>query len=150
MASLKMFKTDASLEEKGVPVMIAAGVTVNIRSATSRKVREWEIARYKKHRALYAGGGGLTVDQMDKDEIDKCAEVLVTGWDGLTQDDDVTPIAFSIEAARQVFTEAPAFRRAVVAASVELENFRKTEAEAAAKNSEMPSKQDGGTGASQS
>lgn len=138
MASLKQFKTDAALEEQGTVIEIADGITVQVRSEMSKKVRQWNIARWRKDRALYMNGSLPGVDHADKVEIDKCVEVLVLDWDGVTED-EVTPIACTPETIRRVMTDYPLFRRAIIAGAGEVENFRSAEVAALAKNSGTPS-----------
>lgn len=140
MASLKQFKTDATLEEQGSVVTIADGVTVTVRSDSSRKVRQWNNARYRKDRGLYANGNTPGTDYEDKVQVDKCVDVLVIGWNGVKEnDDDPEDLAFTPENVRRVMTQYPHFRRAVLMGAGEIENFRSAEVAALAKNSPTPS-----------
>jgi len=143
--NLDRFKTDTTLEEQGAPVEIMEGVTFYVRSEQAPKVRAWMMARFKKNRSLFAGGGSLSLAQLDKIDIDKAAEVLTTGWEGYTTEDG-TPIPFDVETARAVFAEVPRVRQLVVTASQEAENYRAAEVAALAKNSSTPSPRSSGTG----
>lgn len=139
MPSLKLFKTDQTLEAQGAVITIADGITVTVRSENSAKVRNWNSARWRKDRGLYAGGAVPGADYEDKVQIDKCVDVLVLAWDGVTEDDEVTPLACTPDNVRTAVTDAPAFRRAILAGAAEIENFRLAEVAAVIKNSGMPS-----------
>lgn len=123
--SLKdLYGTDKTMENEGAWVELRGGIQVCVRSENSLKVREYANRVVKKQRQLYAANNGILPPALsDKNDIEMCVDVLITGWKNVPGDDD-KPLEFTPENVRRIMTDFPALRRDVLYAARTDETFR--------------------------
>lgn len=122
----RKLKDGETLKPGEVPYSPA--LRVCIRAATSKPVRHEEQKLHKKLRpATIANGGYMDVETQDDFEIGLCFGAVVTGWEGV-ENDDGTPIPFSRATVKDVVTKFPQLRREILAWSRSEENYRPAEA----------------------
>jgi hypothetical protein len=124
------YETNTDLEEKGSSMVLGDGARVLVRSQQSRTVRQYAQRTIKKNRHLFADGGSPSVEQSDEMEINTVVDVLVTGWEGM-EDDDGKALAFSKEKLRELVTTFPHLRRRIVAYSLDVDNYKAIEGNSA-------------------
>jgi hypothetical protein len=77
---------------------------------------------------------GDNIDAVQGYLKDAIAEHILLGWDGLTEEDEITPIPFSKKRARALLDEYPEFYRLVNEFANDLEHYRAEAREVAAGN----------------
>lgn len=105
---------------------MAEGFIVRVRSDLHPKMRRLLQHHAKKYRA-YQGTTEIPLEVQDAIDIDK-AVCAIAGWSGEGAVDRAgNPMPYSAEAARQVVTELPHFRRDVLIAAYTRAAFQKAE-----------------------
>lgn len=137
-------QSDPKLKEAGVWATIIIPDVVDplmlkLRSAASNAVRMWEIKRYREQRNYYLNDNLPPIEVIDKNEIDKLAEVMVMEWN--VTNDDGSPAPCDVEAVRAMMTIWPDVRRDALADAGKHANYRQAEVAVLAKNSAAPSSQ---------
>lgn len=126
MSLYAKYETDAAAVNDGTDVQFDENVTVRLRSIHSHEVRSCQRKLAQKSRKLYMRGGGtLSPADEDRQEVEVCAKAIIVGWSGVT-DRSGASLPFSVDAARQVLTDLPDFRRDIVLAASMSETFRAT------------------------
>lgn len=122
--------TSEALEREGSVLEIGEApdaVKFWVRSQQSPRAEKEAHRQSKKHRHIYAAGQSLKPDQIKDNEVDLCANALVSGWEGI-DDDEGKPMEFSADNVRALVTRFPHLRRMILSFSTELENYRETAA----------------------
>lgn len=108
-------------------VPYSPALRVCIRGGTSKPVRHEEQKLHKKLRpATIANGGYMDVETQDEFEIGLCFGAVVTGWEGV-DDDNGNPVPYSRANVKELVTKFPQFRREILAWCRSEENFRPAE-----------------------
>jgi hypothetical protein len=124
MANLrKLYGVDSTRVDEGAIMALPEGASLVVRSQSSHKVRDYAAKQQKKHRHIYASGRTLSAEQIDEDQVDLLANVVVVSWSGI-EDDDGKPLPFSKKAVRELMTELPDLRNLVLAFSLDIENYK--------------------------
>jgi hypothetical protein len=150
VTKLTKAQSDPALREAGVWVdVIIPGslepLRLRIRSLSSNRARMWDIARFKKQRAYYAGDSLPPIEVIDQNETDKLAEALVVEWN--VSQDDGAPLPCTVENVREVMAQLTDTRRDAMAEAAKHETFRLKQVEELAGNSAGPSMPSSGAGA---
>ena len=106
---LSELATDPVAEQSGVPVEILPGLVVTVRSTATPGYRNAQARLLRPLARLVGAGMAIPAEKQDEIAARLLAEEVVTGWDGLA-DDEGRPVAFSREAAAAIFLD-PAHRR---------------------------------------
>lgn len=137
------YKTDDTLEADGAWVDFGDGIFIRVRSSACKAAREWIRGRFKKQRGIMMGSqGALPIDLIDKNDIDFAAEVIVSGWKGVTTPNGAggeKEVEFSTENVRHFMRVLPRLRQDILLAAQTAETFRAEEQEALGKTSATPS-----------
>lgn len=143
---LEQTESDPKLKSDGVwiPFVRTADLTVNLqlRSAASDEVREWDQKRYRLQRKMYENDNIPPISVLDKNDVDRLAEVQLRDWDIVTKGVRLEPTPANI---RLVMTKLADLRVDAVAESRKHENYRAQEVKALEGNSETPSSLSSGT-----
>lgn len=143
VSRLKAGQSDPKLKEEGVWSDFYVPDTdeplkLRMRSLFSNVARTWEIKRAKENRRFYENDNIPPIDVIDRDDIDRLAEVLVVEWN-VMEDDGVTPFACTTKNVRELMRELVDTRRQALAEAAKTARYRRAEVAALAKNSETPS-----------
>ena len=106
---LSELATDPAAEAAGVPVEILPGLVVTVRSTATPAYRNAQARLLRPLARLVGAGMPIPAEKQDEIAARLLAEEVVTGWDGLA-DDEGRPVAFSREVAAAIFLD-PAHRR---------------------------------------
>lgn len=118
------YATDQSAEADGAWIEVRPGIQFRIRSENCAKARDWANRRARSQRQFIIANQGLLPPAMvDKNDVDICSDVLVTGWKGITDDKGVE-IPFTKENVIALLKELPALRRDVLFLARTDETFR--------------------------
>jgi hypothetical protein len=112
MPSLASFKFDRKKAEEGVWVDIYQGLRFLIARMPNSRL-EQRLAKVGKaqQRALRFGGNAELLKGTTMEAVAHC---VLLNWEGLTKEDNVTPIPYSPATAVALFEEYPEFFRTVV------------------------------------
>lgn len=132
---LKELKVNTELQGAGVPVEIVPGIVATVRSTATTEYQNRRNRLLRQFSKYIAAGMAIPAEKTDEITATLMAEYLVTGWQGVTDDDD-KPIPFSRDNAFKLFRD-PAYRQfrdLVFEAASADETFRRVEVGNAAKN----------------
>jgi hypothetical protein len=112
MPSLAPLRFDREKAENGVWVEVTPGLRVLIaRMPNSRlEQRLAKVSKAQQRSMRY----NANAEALKAVMIDAVAHCVLLGWEGLTEDDNVTPVPYSVETAVKQLTEVPEFFRFVV------------------------------------
>lgn len=135
------FATNTDLETEGVWQDLGDGGRVKVARLGNPK---WQRAYNKLPHGLRnaASSGrlkGAQADEFDKRNARVLAETILLDWDGM-EEEDGTPIPYSVEAAEQALFELKDFRTAVVQLAGDMANFQAEEVAEKGKGSRGSSK----------
>lgn len=128
MSIYSRYKTDKSAEENGVWVELEGGEKIKVARANCKA----SLALRRKLEKPYANFSTVPAEASEKIAVELAAQVLVKDWSGFV-DEDGKEIPFSVEKARELFTELKDLLNDVFSASAQKETFL-AESVTAAKN----------------
>jgi len=132
------FATDKAAEEGGVWVEIGEGAAVKVaRFGNDRHQAALDRLR-KPYRNILRAGGEIPADRHTEIAIEAMADALLLDWRGF-ENDDGSEVAYSREMAVWFLTELKDFRNQIAALAMEVESYRASALETAAKNSKSGS-----------
>lgn len=137
--SYELYSTDTQAEQNGQWVEMRTGLRYRIRSELSDAVRAYDTKLMKAQRAAYIANGGILPPKMqDRNDVLRCANAIVTGWEGQT-DREGNLLPFTPANAERVLTDLPRLRNDVLTASRTEETFRVETQQLISGNSESTS-----------
>lgn len=111
------YALDPAVLNEGIWVEMREGAQFKIRSDSSERVKKWAMQRAKGQRQLIIANEGILPSHItDKNEIDLCAEVVLSDWRFVT-DRTGAELPFNVNTARQVMTDLPSLRKDILLAS---------------------------------
>lgn len=124
-----LFMADPELEEEGVDIPLADGVSVKLARWGNKRFD----ALFKKlvapHRHLLRNNQDIPPAVMTEIMIRVVAETVLLGWTGFRRKGSDEPLPFSVENAKKLLTESRAFQDRVTAMAQDLRNFQRAEQE---------------------
>lgn len=138
------YSLDPAAQNDGIWVEMRGGALFRIRSDSSDKVRQWSLRRAKAQRQVIIANEGIVPPALaDKNEIALCAEVVITGWENVT-DRAGAVLPYTEDNARQLMKDLPSLRRDILLVSsteagyrAEIDAVGKTSAPASAPSSSL-------------
>ncbi len=129
MASVyDMFSASEKAAETGKWFEIGDTIKVKVRRFKSKKSREVRDALEAPYKRLTKFGGAIPDEALERITTEHIAAGIVADWKGVT-DREGNALAYSKAAAVQLFNDLPEFRDAIVAISLDIENYRDEEKE---------------------
>lgn len=123
-----MFSASEKAAEGGKWFDIGDTIKVKIRRFKSKKSREVREALEAPFKRFTKFGGSIPDDALERITTEHIAVGIVADWKGIT-DREGNALPYSKEAAIKLFNELPEFRDAIVAISLDIENYRDEEKE---------------------
>lgn len=134
----KAYATDSSAIEFGVWVDFGDGARCKIARFNNPAHAKYIDELRKPYRAILRAGGTIPDEKADEITIKSLARCVLVDWAGF-EEDDGSPMPYSVEKAIELLTDLPDFRNRIAQISMQSENYRIETLEAAAKNSEAGS-----------
>lgn len=134
------FRMDETLEQDGVPLLFGKNSKGEMISLTIRRAGGSNTAFTQRYEALMKPYRRLEqLGKMDPDVQKELmqrlyAETVVAGWEGVLDEDDVTPVPFNVDNCIRLFQAAEVIFSEVVNTSMSAAVFRDEVREADAKN----------------
>lgn len=127
------FETSASLEQEGVWLDFGSyRVKVARAGGANKRYTALIDVRMRPHRRQIEKG--TLGEEFGKKLIMDCfAETVVLDWEGMVDSDRVTPLPFSADNVKMIFTALPNFYEEIMAACTDIANFRSESLEQDAK-----------------
>ena len=119
------FFTNREHEENGTEVDLGGGLKITVRALDSAHSMETRRKLEEPHAALIRSQGKLPDDIAEQIMLKQLANSIVIGWEGVTEKDGTTPIAFSAANAERVFKEYKAFRQEVASVVMDKATWKK-------------------------
>ncbi len=118
---------EAWMDVPGVP-----GMTIKLRTNTSKEVRTLQLKQAKSAAKIYRAKQDLTLGQMDARAIELLAQAMIVDWRGFTQADG-SPLPCTPENVTALMEKYISLRDACISFASELENFQAEAVEALGK-----------------
>lgn len=131
----EFFGSDPTLEGEGVwvPVPGREGTRIKLRSGGGKAARTFALSLQRKYVPYYQTKKSPPVDELDKDQVELMAKVLVVDWEGFSG------LPCTPANVRAVMTRYPAFREWCSRTADEREHYRQADQDAIEGNSLTPS-----------
>jgi hypothetical protein len=128
------FATDIESEETGKWFELGEGTRIKLRSFQSKRSQEVREALEAPYLALKRTGKGIPQKEQETLLIKQMAQAIVADWEGFTEEDEVTELPYSVDAAEAQLTKYREFRNLIAKLVTDDDAFKVQDKAEAEKN----------------